>query len=149
MAFGEHFNVPIIGVSSSTLYPWGHEIIGNPQNLAFVQNTFLNFKESLDFPSRVYNTIHSAMNKLLFDYSTLDQDRLIKKHFGPNASGVRELENKVSMILANSHPSLNGNRPTVPALVEVGGLHVYDEDDKQLSPVKIIFMDLFIKEIFC
>lgn len=137
MAFGEHLNAPVVGVSSAALYPWLNDIVANPHNLAFVQNNLLNYIESLDFFSRVYNVIHTAANKLAFDLFTTDQDFLVKEYFGANTSGVRELlESKVALIIAKSHATLTGNRPVVLALVEVAGLHVYDENDQQLSSVR-------------
>lgn len=134
-AFGEHLKVPIVAMSSAPLFFWGNDMIANPENYAFSQNIFLNFEEPLNFYARVYNTVHTVINKLIFYHLTSEQDEVIKKHFGPNALGVRELERKVALILANSHPSFLGNRPITPALVEVGGLHAYDDDTQQLSPV--------------
>lgn len=137
-AFGEHFNVPIVAMSSANLYPWGYDMVASPANLALIQNIFLNFEEPLNFYARVYNTVHSVMNKLLFNYLTSGQDQIIRKHFGPKASGVREIERKLALILTNSHPTLIGNRPIAPALVDVGGLHVYDDETEQLSPVSFV-----------
>lgn len=51
----------------------------------------------------------------------------MRKHFGPDVPSVRELEKRIAIILVNSHISLNGIKPTIPAAVDVGGLHVYDE----------------------
>lgn len=122
-------------MSAASLFFWGNDMIANPENLAFVQNMFLNFEEPLNFYARLYNTVHTVVNKLIFYHLTSEQDKIVKKHFGPNASGVRQLERKVAMILVNSHPTFHGNRPITPALVEVGGLHAYDDDSQQLSRV--------------
>lgn len=61
------------------------------------------------------------------------QDEQLKKYVGPNLPSVRQLESNISMILANSHIAFNGIRPITPALIEVGGLHIYDDNSK-LSP---------------
>lgn len=37
-----------------------------------------------------------------------------------------DLEKQVSIILLNSHVSLTTPRPTVPGLIDVGGLHIKD-----------------------
>lgn len=131
--FGNILNVPVIGVSSSALYPWANPFIANPENLAFVPNNLLDYVKQMNFWQRTFNTLNTLFNKMYFNYFTQHQDELIKKYVGPNMPSVRELERNISMILVNSHFSLNGVRPMTPALIEVGGLHV-QEDDTKLSP---------------
>ncbi|KAK0079330.1 hypothetical protein PV326_008802, partial [Microctonus aethiopoides] len=130
MAFGPHLKVPVIGISSSVLYPWSNDFIANPENLAFSSNNLLSYMKNMNFWNRFYNVIHNIYNKMLFNYYTSSQSDLIKKHFGPNALTVRELERDLALILANSHFSLNGAKPTTPALVEVAGLHIQDDDSE-------------------
>lgn len=55
--------------------------------------------------------------------------------FGPGMK-LDALAKEYSLILSNSHFSINEIRPLVPALVEVGGLHL---DDKQILPRVSIF----------
>ncbi|XP_043467693.1 UDP-glycosyltransferase UGT5-like [Leptopilina heterotoma] len=132
LALGSLWNVPVIGASSAVLYPWMHDIISNPENLAFVSNNLINYKENLDFSSRLYNLISANYNKIYFNYLTESQTDIIRKYLGPDAIGVREAESQVAMILVNSYFSLNGVRPFTPALIEVGGLHIQD-DSPELS----------------
>ncbi|KAK0175126.1 hypothetical protein PV327_008905 [Microctonus hyperodae] len=128
MAFGPHLKVPVIGISSSVGYPWYNDFIANPENLAFISNLLLNYMEMTNFWNRFYNVIHNIYNKMLFNYYTSSQSDLIKKHFGSNAPNVRELERDLALILTNSHFSLNDVKPTTPALVEVAGVHIHDDD---------------------
>lgn len=132
--FGHLYKIPVIGVSSSALYPWALPIIANPENLAFAPNNLLNFVNGqMDFWKRIYNTLHTSYNKILFAYLIRKQDDQLKKYVGPNVPSIEELQSNVSIILANSHMSLNGIKPTTPALIEVGGLHIIDDNSK-LSP---------------
>ncbi|XP_076243342.1 uncharacterized protein LOC143184768 [Calliopsis andreniformis] len=126
-AIGHVLKVPIIGVSSSAIYPWSNDMIANPENLAIVPNLLLPFPNRMNFWQRTYNFLHTLCSKLYFNYASDEQTELVRKYVDPNMPSIRELENSVSMILVNSHMSLNGIRPTTPALVEVGGLHVHDE----------------------
>ncbi|XP_036145257.1 UDP-glycosyltransferase UGT5 [Monomorium pharaonis] len=122
--------VPLIGVSTMPLFPWLRPAIAQPENLAFVPNILISFPGSMNFWQRLHNTVNAFWNKLYFNYLTRrDQDKLIREHFGPDMPGVRELEKKLSLILINSHITLNGIEPTTPAAVDVGGLHVQDEDE--------------------
>ncbi|XP_015113243.1 UDP-glucuronosyltransferase 2B20 [Diachasma alloeum] len=137
MAFGPHYNVPVIGISSAALYPWSNDMIANPENLAFVPNNLLEYKKSMNFWDRLYNFLHTFYYKRYFDYHTSAQDDIIRKHFGANSPGIREVERDLALIIVNSHYALNGVKPTTPGLIEVGGLHVQDdgpdipEDDRK------------------
>ncbi|XP_036145525.1 uncharacterized protein LOC105840599 [Monomorium pharaonis] len=121
--------VPLIGVSTTSLYPWLPPMIAQSENLAFVPNNFMSFPGSMTFWQRLHNTVSAFWDKLYFNYITRQQDKLIREHFGPDMPGVRELERKLSLVLINSHIALNGIQPRTPAAVDVGGLHVQDEDE--------------------
>ncbi|KAL0120592.1 hypothetical protein PUN28_008345 [Cardiocondyla obscurior] len=121
--------VPLIGVSTTALYPWLPPLISQPENLAFVPNNLLSSISPMNFWQRLYNSVHTFYSKWYFDYlTTWEQDEIIREHFGPDMPSVREFERKLSLILINSHTALNGIQPRTPAAVDVGGLHVQDED---------------------
>ncbi|XP_032686701.1 UDP-glucuronosyltransferase 2A3-like [Odontomachus brunneus] len=124
---GHLWNVPVIGVSTTSLYPWLHRTIGQPENLAYVPNNCLSFFGSMNFWQRIYNILHTAYFKWIFYSFSSVQDDIIREHFGPGLPSVWELETQIGLILINSHISLNGIKPITPAAVDVGGLHVYDE----------------------
>ncbi|XP_035737423.1 uncharacterized protein LOC118448362 [Vespa mandarinia] len=131
--FGHLLNVPVIGVSSSILYPWQNQYIGNPENFAIHPNTLLHFNNPMNFWQRTYNFLYTFFNKIYFDHLTKYQDEQIRKYVGPNLPSVRQLEKNISMILVNSYFTVDRIRPLTQAFVEVGGLHVQDDDSK-LSP---------------
>ncbi|XP_043268668.1 UDP-glucosyltransferase 2-like [Venturia canescens] len=128
IAFGHHLKIPTIGLSSAALYPWGNGIIGNPANLAFVPNNLINYVAPMTFWQRLCNTVHSFSSEFIFHYYSTPQTALMKKYFGKNTPDIRSIERSVALLLVNSHPSLNDPRPVTPGLVEVGGLHVQDDD---------------------
>lgn len=125
-------------MSSSALYPWGNDLVANPENLAFVPNNFLQYTERMNFWNRFYNVVHNIYSKLCFNYYTSSQSLLVKNYFGDDAPDIRELENNLALILTNSYFSLNGVKPKTPALIEVGGLHVQDDDSEIPLVSKII-----------
>ncbi|XP_066581163.1 UDP-glucosyltransferase 2-like [Prorops nasuta] len=130
--FGHLWKVPVIGVSTSVMYPWGNWIISNPENLAYVPNNMFDVSE-MNFWQKTYNFVHTVTQRLYFNHLTKPQDEIIKKYFGDGMPSVRELESKLAIIIENSHHSLNGIKSTTPALIEAGGLHIQDDDTK-LSP---------------
>ncbi|XP_039309140.1 UDP-glucosyltransferase 2 [Solenopsis invicta] len=134
--------IPMIGVSTTgTLYSWLPQIIGQPENPAFVSNIILGFTTPMNFWQRLCNVLRTLYDKWFFDYlTTRVQDRLIRENFGPDMPSVRELERKLSLILVNSHITLHGVQPRTPAVVDVGGLHIHAENET-LQPELKKWMD--------
>lgn len=134
---GHLMNLPVIGVSTTTLYPWLHRLVAQPYNLAFISNICVSeVPNSMNFWHRLYNSVSTLINNLHFDYlTTRYQDEIIRRHFGPDMPSVRELETKISLVLTNTHIALNTIQPKTPAAIDVGGLHVVDEDST-LPPVR-------------
>lgn len=112
-------------------------------------NNYVIYFDDLNFWQRLYNSGNALFNKLYFDYlTTKTQNEILKEHFGPDVPSVRELEARFDMILINSHIALNTLQPMVPAAVEVGGLHVQDENLK-LQPVRMYMYYYYdILEVF-
>ncbi|XP_039309137.1 UDP-glucosyltransferase 2 [Solenopsis invicta] len=137
--------IPMIGVTTRTLYPWVPQIIGQPENLAFVSNINLDFTTPMNFWQRLCNVLRTLYDKWFFDYlTTRVQDKLIRENFGPDMPSVREIERKLSLILVNSHITLDGIQPRTPAVVDVGGLHIHAENQTcctQLQPELKKWMD--------
>ncbi|XP_012282466.1 UDP-glucuronosyltransferase 2C1 [Orussus abietinus] len=128
VAIGHKFGVPVIGVSSSDLYPWGNRLVANPENLALVPTNLAPQLDLRFFWNRLTNVIDAWIDTAEFDYETTSiQNEYIRKYVGPDVPGVRELEKTIALILVNTHISINGIKPTTPALVEVGGLHIHDD----------------------
>ncbi|KAH0949258.1 hypothetical protein HN011_000242 [Eciton burchellii] len=124
-------NIPLIGLSTTSMYPWLNELIAQPENLAFVPNNFLAFRSPMNFWQRTYNVLHTFYAKLYFSYLTKPQVDEVRKYFGPNLPSVWDM--KPALVLINSHIVLNGIQPMTPAAVQVGGIHIRD-DDTPLSP---------------
>ncbi|KAK0071985.1 hypothetical protein PV326_000580, partial [Microctonus aethiopoides] len=118
MGFGYHLKVPVIGLSPSFLPPWVVDILANPPNLAFVSNIGPNYNKNMNFWNRLKNVVHTAYNKVYFNYQTRVQTDLIKQNFGSDAPNVRELEQDLALVLINSHSSITGVKPITPAHVE-------------------------------
>ncbi|XP_012282467.1 UDP-glucuronosyltransferase 2B19 [Orussus abietinus] len=123
-AFGRLLNVPVIGVTSSGLYDWMNEPMGNPSNPAYIPGGFTGFPAKMTFIQRLSNTLISLFINFDFQWWINEQSELIEKYFGPDMPKVEVLQKELTLLLVNSHFSLNGVRPLTSAIVEVGGLHV-------------------------
>lgn len=136
--FGDILKVPVIGVSSSVLYPWIYECIANPENLAFTPSNLIAYPQNMNFWQRMYNFVNTVYTKWQFKAKTTKQTDILRKYVSPDAPDIREVEKKISIILGNSHMSINGIKHTTPAYIEVGGLHVRDEGVE--LPLVILFL---------
>lgn len=66
---------------------------------------------------------------------TADANQIARDFFGPDLPDLEDLARNTSLILVNSHLSINQARPTVPNFIEVGGLHL--KEPKPLTEVKL------------
>jgi glucuronosyltransferase len=123
--FSHRFEAPIISMISSVILPWGNDRIGNPDHPGYIPNYFFPYSQHMTLGQRLTNSVFTEALKFgLHIFSELPAEKLLKKHFGQNVPTLSELKKKTSLILVNSHFSLNNPRPTVPGFVEVGGLHI-------------------------
>ncbi|XP_046736269.1 UDP-glycosyltransferase UGT5-like [Diprion similis] len=124
LALGQHLRVPVVAVVTSPIWPWVNDMVANPEDPAYIPHVFSGLSGQLNFWQRLQNTLTLWKAKLSYTRYTAYQNDKIKKHFGPQAPSLDEVRRDVSLVLVNSHYSLNGIRPFTPAVVEVGGLHI-------------------------
>ncbi|KAJ4448758.1 hypothetical protein ANN_00149 [Periplaneta americana] len=125
LGFSHRFNAPVISLTTSVAVPWGNDRIGNPDHPAYIPNCILPYTQYMSFSQRLVNTVLTQVLKLAqYYYSDLTIDELTRKHLGPDVPPLSELKKNTSLILVNSHFTINIPRPAVPAFVEVGGMHI-------------------------
>ncbi|RLU26696.1 hypothetical protein DMN91_000493, partial [Ooceraea biroi] len=78
-AIAHLLNIPLIGVSTTTLFPWLHQLIAQPENLAFVPNNYMGLEVPMNFWQRTYNFLKTQFLKLYFNCYTKPQDDLVRK----------------------------------------------------------------------
>jgi glucuronosyltransferase len=121
------FKAPLIGISSSTIMHWTNERFGNPTHPAYIPVNSMNFSDRMSFLERVENLIVGLVHGEFFEQITAKNDQQIaRKYLGEELPLLRDVVLNSSLLLVNSHFSLNLPRPLVPAVVEVGGVHIGD-----------------------
>ncbi|CAG4949310.1 unnamed protein product [Colias eurytheme] len=115
--------VPIIGLSSSLMLPWFYDRFGLFYNPAYLPITYTPKKGRFTLMEKMTNTFLLAM--LHFGVSAFHrmEKTMIEKHYGVEVP-LQELSTNMSLILVNTHFTFNGEKPLVPAIVEVGGMHL-------------------------
>ncbi|XP_043467690.1 UDP-glucosyltransferase 2-like isoform X1 [Leptopilina heterotoma] len=130
LAFGHHFKIPIIGVTSSSLYEWMNEPFGNPLSTSLIHQS-KNDSFIVNFFKRLINTASTIHAKLMFDHYSQEQNNYVRKYFNDeNFPNINQLEKSVALVLVNSHYSLTGVKPLTTSIVEVGGIHIQEDEEK-------------------
>ncbi|KYB27842.1 hypothetical protein TcasGA2_TC032756 [Tribolium castaneum] len=125
LGFGHLFNAPIVSITTCAVLPWAHGRIANPDNPSYVPNFYTSFLPKMNLYERIENTILWIMTRIWYNYLTMaPSNRLVKDFFGPDTPSLENLIQNTSLVLVNSHFSMQQVRPTVPNFIEVGGLHI-------------------------
>ncbi|XP_049832172.1 UDP-glucosyltransferase 2-like [Schistocerca gregaria] len=125
-AFHHHLGgVPVVGMTSSVMLPWGNSRVGNPDNPAYIPNYFMPFSSRMNFWERLVNTVSTFATSVGFDLLVPGPvDELNREYFGNEVPKTLDLVKNLSLFLVNSHFSINFPRPLLPNVVEVAGIHV-------------------------
>lgn len=137
MILGHLWNIPTVLLSTSSLYPYHYDMIGNPEYPSFLPNNFFPLTLDGSFSKRFYNTYLFYKFKFNYLYYSQNQNELLQKLFGPNVPSIRELERSASLVLINTYFPINGVKPSTTGLIEVGGLHIQN-DGPELSKVNYL-----------
>ncbi|XP_026734656.1 UDP-glucuronosyltransferase 1-7C-like [Trichoplusia ni] len=126
LPLGKKYGAPVVGFLSSVPLPWVNEQLGNPEATAYVPSYMVGYGQRMTLWERFANTMAVIAAKLLYTYkSQIPSQVIADRLFGPGPK-LESLAQNYSLVLSNSHFSINEVRPLVPALVEVGGLHLED-----------------------
>lgn len=125
LGFAHRFKVPTVALSSAVLFSTVNDRFGNPANPAHVPNPFLGYGSRMTFTERLFNTLADLyMSWARSYYYDSPANWIAKRTFGRDMPSLDKLAKNTSLVLVNSHFSLHRPRPAVPAVVEVGGLHI-------------------------
>nr|CAD7462586.1 unnamed protein product [Timema tahoe] len=116
------------------------ERFGNPDNPAYIPVHFLAHSDKMNFYERLLNTVAIVPIKLGYKYLVgYKSEQVARKYFGDSLPPLEEIARNTSLHLVNTHFSLFHPRPFVPAVVEVGGIHL--GEPKKLSKEFTEFLD--------
>ncbi|XP_011629710.1 UDP-glucuronosyltransferase 1-9-like [Pogonomyrmex barbatus] len=133
LAFARHLKVPMVGTVASVFHDWLNEVSANPMGTAYVPSMFSMHNQHMNFKERLTNFLLSHYLSWQMHYYTNIQLKYVKEHFGIDVPHIKDLYSDISLYLVNSHHTLNGIRAMTTNVIEVGGLHLSDDDDP-LSP---------------
>lgn len=123
-AFGYHLNIPIVALTSSNNLPWGGTRLGNPDNPSYIPTYFSDFTPDMNFYQRLINAINLFRIKLRHASSIELQTTLVKEFFASDMPDLNKIVSNTSLLLVNSHFSVDQAIPKIPNFIEIGGVHI-------------------------
>ena len=118
------FQCPFVYLNSLLPAPWHLNSIGSPMSFDRYPVLATPFTDRMDLVQR---TINTAIGLLLVSYRNWvilpSIDRTIASFLGADLPPVKEIESNVSLLITNTHMSLNYQFPKINAVVEAGCLH--------------------------
>ncbi|CAG9759468.1 unnamed protein product [Ceutorhynchus assimilis] len=134
-----HFKAPLILFSTIGANRWINNLVANPANPSYIPDILLSFGSDMTFYERLYNFVFDiASDLVLYQYVYPKHNTILHKYF-PNAPHLSKLQYNASLVLLNSHESINQAVPHVPNMIDIGGFHV--NPPKELPEDLKDFMD--------
>lgn len=126
-SFSQVFSSPFIACSSCNTFPHHNHRISNPDSLAFSPNVFYPMSRNMNLFERVINSVTTlGMQLSRTHWFTIKEQEIVNEMMGEQFS-LENVLSELSLLLVNSHHSIQGPRPMLPGFVEVGGLHISAE----------------------
>lgn len=131
---------PLIYMNVISPMPWLLDTLGSPLSLESFPVPGFEFPDRMELWQRVTNTLTGIMGyyyRNWFMAATVDQ--VARRMLGdPSPPPIVEIEKKhLSMLVTNTHHSINYQLPINAAIVEAGGLHCLPS--KPLQQVRLLF----------
>jgi len=131
-------------MSSCNTFPWNERAVGQPYALAIKPLTLTSLPPKMNLYDRSMNTISNVIQLLVYAYFCRKRDEASIKEKLDVDVPLDPLVSKASLIFVNTHFTMFGPKPLVPAVVEVGGIHI-----QPIKPLPVVSAQhlLVIKKI--
>jgi glucuronosyltransferase len=122
---GVHFECPVIGMTTFGVSMWTNLITRTPFPPSYVPNLFTSHSDNMNFLQRLHNTLAFSLEEILWHLVHYPkQVSLYEKFFPQKKPELIDVVRNVSLILNNNHFSTSTIKPTVPNVIDIGGIHV-------------------------
>ncbi|KAF5289140.1 hypothetical protein FQR65_LT02030 [Abscondita terminalis] len=139
IGFCHHFRAPCVAISSVTAPNFVNNKIGNTGSPSYVSQLLVNYPAKMNFFQRFYNTFVYILFELsYYFYLYPNQNKLLQKYF-PKSPSLDDIWFNTSLILINSHVSVNDVAPSLPNLIHIAGAHI--QESETLPPHLKIILD--------
>jgi glucuronosyltransferase len=95
--------------------------MGNPDNPSYIPTVGTSFSDQMSFSERLMNVVTNVAMKIMFSVADrIVTEGYVHKHIGNDVPPLSDIARNTSLLLVDTHFSLDRPRPLVPGIVEVG-----------------------------
>jgi glucuronosyltransferase len=137
LAFAEVFDCPVVGITSLNPYFYVHEDFNGFNNPLVEPDFYLSFlPDDMIFMERLRSLVfYISVKFILQPIQEFRYEKIIKQNFPKNSKSIKELKEKVEILLINSSPVMK-SQPLAPNVISLGFLHIQppkEIEDKKLK----------------
>ncbi|XP_037052099.1 UDP-glucosyltransferase 2-like [Bradysia coprophila] len=126
VAFAEIYDCPIIGITSLDTVSFAHEAIGNEANPVIHPEVFFSYKHGqLSFVER-WKSLKFYLRQLFLFSTEYERDYMIqiRKHFPTVTASLDSMNERIQLVMTNTHPAMGFIRPILPNTIQLGFMHI-------------------------
>ncbi|CAH1646837.1 unnamed protein product [Spodoptera littoralis] len=131
------YRAPSVALMSCALTPWAFSRFGADDNPAVFPSMSLPLVDEMSFLEKLVNAFNVNLYKYWHSYTTRNEQKLVETRLDRKLPPLNELAKNASVVLVNTHHTLNGVRVLPPSVVEVGGIHLHNKTVKPLPEFRI------------
>lgn len=147
-ALATHFKGALIVFSTFSSDPWIASSVGKPQNPAYIPFFTKDYSRFMTFYQRTINTLTYIYDRLLHHFYINPKHQELVKKYLPHSPSLNDIIYNTSIVLLNSHPSINQPVPLVPNMIEIGGFHMSERHMLSVLPPDLeVFLNSSTEEI--
>jgi len=154
VAMGHKYGAPVVSIIPVAPWTSVSRHAANPSDFSYIKDFKLNTGKSLDFPSRLLNTLFGLYGLFVEPITYIPLlEKLMDTYFQypgyENRPTLTEMLENISLSLIDSDIAILSPRPYVPNFIEIPGIHI--QPTKKMS--KVLYFDLsvcfLINNYFC
>lgn len=139
VAMGHKYGAPVVGIIP--LAPWVTQSFhaANPYEFSYIKDFQLNGGKSLDFQSRLLNTLFGLYGLFVEPITYIPRlEKMMNKYFQypgyENRPSLMQMLKNISLRLIDSDVMILSPRPYIPSFIELPGIHIVPS--KKMNEVK-------------
>lgn len=102
-------------------FPW--HATAAPTPFSYVPNSMDSVSSKMNFFERFENAVNLIALRYIYQYTTQANNQKVLSELLPQAGTLEDIEKKVVFSLTNGDPVVDTPRPTMPNIVNCGGMH--------------------------